>query len=239
MNISKHGQHLYQLTRLWAFNCYLIREDDGLTLIDTGLSGSAAGILAAAQEIGLPITRVTLTHAHGDHVGSLDAVCAQLPPTAEIAFTERTTRFLSGDLALDPAEPQDKLRGGFQTCTTRPTRTLTAGDKIGSLRVISAPGHTPDHIAFYDERDGSLIAGDAFQTQGGVAVAGQLRWTFPFPAMATWHKATAVETAQRLLELNPSRLAVGHGKVIENPQATMQQAIQQAAAKTNTSVGAA
>lgn len=232
MNITQHGQHLFQLTRLWAFNCYLVREDEGLTLIDTGMGGGAAGILAAAQEIGRPITRVALTHAHGDHVGSLDAVCGQLP-AAEIAFTERTTRFLAGDMRLDAAEPQAKLRGGFQECSTRPTRIIAAGDNLGSLRVIAAPGHTPDHVAFYDERDGSLIAGDAFQIQGGIAVAGQLRWTFPFPAMATWHKPTAVASAQKLLELNPSRLAVGHGKVLENPAASMKQAIQQAEKNVN------
>lgn len=229
MNISQHGEYLYKLTRLWVMNCYLVREADGLTLIDSGMPGSAADIFTAAQEIGLPITRMTLTHAHGDHAGSLDAVCAHLPE-AEIAFTKRTTRFLSGDLSLDPAEPQAKLRGGFQQCTTQPTRPIASGDKVGSLRVIATPGHTPDHIAFYDERDGSLIAGDAFQTQGGIAVAGQLRWLFPLPAMATWHKPTAVESAQRLLELNPSRLAVGHGQVIEQPQLVMRQAIAQAEA---------
>lgn len=227
MNISQHGKNLYKLTRFWVMNCYLVREADGLTLIDSGIPGGAADIFAAAQQIGLPITRVALTHAHGDHVGSLDAVSAQLPE-AEIALTERTTRFLSGDLSLDPAEPQAKLRGGFQPCTTRPTRLIVPGDKVGSLRVIATPGHTPDHIAFYDERDGSLIAGDAFQTQGGIAVAGQMRWLFPLPALATWHKPTAAESARRLLELNPSRLAVGHGKVMEQPQAAMRQAVAQA-----------
>ncbi|MCB0036632.1 MAG: MBL fold metallo-hydrolase, partial [Anaerolineales bacterium] len=180
------------------------------------------------------------THAHGDHVASLDALYKQLPnaDSIEIAFGGRTAAFLAGDKSLKPDEPQAKLRGDFEPCRTAPTRLLNEGDMVGSLRVVASPGHTPDHIAFYDERDGSLIAGDAFQTQGGVAVAGQLRWTFPFPAMATWHKTTAVETAQRLLALNPSRLAVGHGQVIENPQAAMRQAIQQAAAKTNISVEA-
>jgi glyoxylase-like metal-dependent hydrolase (beta-lactamase superfamily II) len=58
--------------------------------------------------------------------------------------------------------------------------------RLGSLRVIAAPGHTPDQIAFLDERDGTLIAGDAFQTAAGTAVAGVTRWLFPFPALATW-----------------------------------------------------
>jgi glyoxylase-like metal-dependent hydrolase (beta-lactamase superfamily II) len=54
---TQHGQYLIQLTRWWAFNCYLVREADGLTLIDAGLPGSAEGILAAAEAIKLPRQR--------------------------------------------------------------------------------------------------------------------------------------------------------------------------------------
>lgn len=227
MKITRHGQNLFQLTRLKFVNCYLVREEEGLTLIDSGLPGSTGAILSAAAEIGLPITRITLTHAHGDHVGSFDAAAGQLPD-AEVAITKRTARLLSGDLSLDPGEPQAKLRGGFQKCATRPTRLVGPGDHIGSLRIVASPGHTPDHVAFYDERDGSLIAGDAFQTLGGTAVAGQIRWLFPLPAFATWHKPTALAAARRLVDLNPARLAVGHGRVIDAPQEEMRAAIRQA-----------
>ncbi|MGH2542777.1 MAG: MBL fold metallo-hydrolase, partial [Ardenticatenaceae bacterium] len=210
MKITQHGNHLWQLTRLFFFNCYLVREDDGLTLVDTGLAGSAEDILQAARATGLPITRVTLTHAHGDHVGSLDEVGKQLS-NVEVAFTQRTAEFLQGNLALQADEPQAKLRGSFVTRTTRPTRLLAPGDLVGSLRVVASPGHTPDHVAFLDERDGTLITGDAFQTQGGIAVAGVYRWLFPLPAMATWHLPTALESAVALRRLAPTRLAAGHG----------------------------
>ncbi len=96
-----------------------------------------------------------------------------------------------------------------------------------------APGHTPDHIAFYDVRDGTLIAGDAYQTAAGTAVSGITRWLFPFPAMATWHLPTALKTAVTLRDLNPTRLAVGHGRVLENPAAQMEMAIQKAESKIN------
>ncbi len=233
MSLTQHGRVLWQITRLRAFNSYLIQEDDGLTVIDTNLGNSAGKIIAAAQQIGQPIKRVALTHAHGDHVASLDDLCKQLPADAgiEIAFGERTAVFLTGDKSLKPDEPQDKVRGGFELCRTEPTRLLNEGDMVGSLRVVAAPGHTPDHIAFYDERDGTLIAGDAFQTQAGLAVAGVMKWLFPFPAMATWHLPTAVDTAKKLLALNPQRLAVGHGRVLENPAQAMRQAIETAEKK--------
>lgn len=224
MKVRQFGENLWQLTRMGAFNSYLVREDDGLTVIDTNLSGSAGDILQAAAAQDLPIKRVTLTHAHGDHVGSLDEVSAALPE-AEVAFTERTARFLQGELELLPQEPQAELRGSFVERATQPTRILVPGQRLGSLRIVAAPGHTPDHVAFLDERDGTLIAGDAFQTQAGIAVAGMMRWLFPFPALATWHLPTALETAMALRDLQPARLAVGHGRVLENPLAAMDEAI--------------
>lgn len=230
MKISQHGKNLWQLTRLFAFNCFLVRESDGLTLVDAGLGDTSKEILQAAQTIGLPITRITLTHAHGDHVGALDPIALQFPQ-AEVAFTRRTAGFLQGNLALQPGEPQVPLRGSFQTRTTQPTRFLVAGERVGSLRVVASPGHTPDHVAFFDERDGTLIAGDAFQTAAGIAVAGVRRWLFPFPAMATWHLPTALDSARALRALQPTRLATGHGRVLESPGAQMDAALAVAEAK--------
>ena len=238
MKLTQHGQYLWQLTRFTAFNCYLVRESEGLTLIDTNMDGSQEGILQAARSIGLPITRIALTHAHGDHAGSLDGVAARLPDV-EVTFSPRTAEFLQGDLGLRADEPQAKLRGGFVKRTTVATRLIQAGDRLGSLRVVAAPGHTPDQIAFYDERDGTLVVGDAFQTKAGTAVAGITRWLFPFPAMATWHLPTALETAVTLRDLKPTRLAVGHGRVLENPAAEMDKAIQEAEAKVHAQAQAA
>ncbi|HSG18483.1 MAG TPA: MBL fold metallo-hydrolase [Anaerolineae bacterium] len=232
MKVTQHGKNLWQITRLTAFNSFLVREDDGLTVVDTNMSGSGKDILQAAASIGLPIRRITLTHAHADHAGSLDEVAAQAPE-AEVAITGRMAEFLRGNLALLPDEPQVKLRGSFVTRDTQATQLIGPDDKLGSLRVISAPGHTPDHIAFYDERDDTLIAGDAFQTKGGIAVAGITRWLFPFPGMAAWHLPTALETAVALRAFNPARMAVGHGRVLENPAAEMDKAIQEAGARVD------
>jgi glyoxylase-like metal-dependent hydrolase (beta-lactamase superfamily II) len=192
--------------------------------VDAALPGSAPAIMAAARSIDAPIVRIALTHAHGDHVGALDALHALLP-SADLMISARDARFLSGDMSLDPGEPQAKLRGGYTRCTTRPTRLLMPGDRVGSLMVVAAPGHTPGHIAFLDTRDGTLIAGDAFQTRGGVAVAGTLRPLFPFPALATWHRLSALASAHALRALQPARLAVGHGSLLDDPLPAMDRAI--------------
>jgi glyoxylase-like metal-dependent hydrolase (beta-lactamase superfamily II) len=148
-------------------------------------------------DIGQPIVRIVLTHAHGDHVGSLDALAAVLP-AAEVSITARDARLLAGDKTLDPGEPDDKLRGSYPGTKTRPGHTLEAGEHVGSLEVVPAPGHTPGHVALLDTRDRTLLYADAFSTVGGVATSAKLNPRFPLPALATWHRPTALESARAL-----------------------------------------
>ncbi len=84
MKVVQETENLFRLTRLGMINCFLVREADGLTLVDAGLAGSAGSILAAASRLGAPIRRIVLTHAHIDHIGSLDNLMAALP-TAELS----------------------------------------------------------------------------------------------------------------------------------------------------------
>jgi glyoxylase-like metal-dependent hydrolase (beta-lactamase superfamily II) len=203
-------------------NAYLVEEDDGLTLIDTTIPGSTAAILKAAG--GRPIKRIALTHAHADHIGSLDSLAGKLPGV-EVLISGRDARLLAGDKTLDPGEERGKLRGGYPGAKTKPTRTVEAGDRIGSLEVFASPGHTPGHVSFLDTRDRTLYAGDAFATLGGVATTARVNWKFPLPGMATWDYPTALESAKALRALDPARLATGHGNVVESPGAAMDGAI--------------
>src|SRR3954447_6453471 len=178
---------VHQITRLGMVNAYLVEEDDGLTLIDTTIPRSAGVLRAAAAKLGRPIVRIALTHAHVDHIGSLDALAGALPGV-EVLISTRDARLLRKDKTMDPGEPDDKLRGGYPGAKTAPTRTFEAGERVGSLEVVAAPGHTPGHVAFLDTRDGTLLCGDAFSTLGGVATTAKANPRFPFAAMATWSK---------------------------------------------------
>jgi glyoxylase-like metal-dependent hydrolase (beta-lactamase superfamily II) len=223
MRVQQHGNDLIQLTYYGFVNVFLVREEDGFTLVDTALEGCASSMVRVAQQFGRPIKRILLTHAHADHSGGLDAV-HRLVPEAEFVMPARDARFLTGDMSLDADEPPDKLRGGWVIRKTPPTRLLHEGDLVGSLEVVATPGHTPGHCSFLDTRDGTLIAGDAFQTLGGVAVSGTLT-IFPLPALATWHKPSCLESARKLRALSPVRLAVGHGRVLDQPLTAMGRAI--------------
>jgi glyoxylase-like metal-dependent hydrolase (beta-lactamase superfamily II) len=218
------SNNLTRISRLGFVNAYLVTEDDGLTLVDALLPRSAKAILRAADALGAPIVRIALTHAHGDHIGSLDELAAALPGV-EVLISARDARLLDKDKSLDPGEPQSKVRGGYPGAKTRPTRTLAAGDMVGSLEVVAAPGHTPGQVAFFDRRDATLLCADTFTTLGGVATTNKVRLPFPLASMATWDGPTELESARALRALEPARLAPGHGKVVESPLAAMDAAI--------------
>ncbi|MGQ8873804.1 MBL fold metallo-hydrolase [Paenibacillus sp. TSA_86.1] len=213
------------LPRLFPVNVYLVEEEESLTLIDAGMPFSLKGILATAASLGKPINTIILTHAHADHIGALDGLKAALPD-AEVCISRRDAQLLTGDTSLLPHEPQTPIRGSVpKAVRTKPDRLLEDGDQIGSLVAIASPGHTPGHMAFMDTRSRLLIVGDAYQVRGGLAVSGRVRPLFPFPALATWNREAALASAKRLAELEPSVLAVGHGRMLRQPAAAMRAAV--------------
>jgi glyoxylase-like metal-dependent hydrolase (beta-lactamase superfamily II) len=228
--VTRHGPYLIQITRL-VTNCYLVREDDGLTLIDCSWPGSAAAILAAAGEAGDSIRRIALTHAHHDHTGSLEPLCQALPES-DVLVGARESRLLKGDFGLLSGEPAGSLRGfTYRRRDVRPGTLLEVGDSVGSLEVVDAKGHTPGQIGFLDTRDGTLICGDAYLTVGKPFVCNERVARFPVPALVgTWHGPTAVASARALRALEPARLASGHGRVVEQPVAAMDEALARAEA---------
>lgn len=216
---------VHRITQLRFVNAYLVEEDDGLTLVDTLTPSGAPLLLAAAQALGRSITRIAITHGHLDHVGSLDAVRVRYPD-AEVTFGRREAKLIAQDFSREPGEPATPRWFNFPKVATTPDWSVEPGDRIGSLRVHDAAGHTPGQIAFSDVRDGTLYCGDALHSFGGGLHAtdrGTLR--FPFPSVVVFDKAAARRTARELAALSPARVAPGHGQVIESPAAALERAV--------------
>ena len=107
-----------------------------------------SAILKAAG--GREIKRIALTHAHGDHVGSLDALAEQLPGV-EVLISGRDARLLAKDMTLDPGEEKGKLRGGYPGAKTPPDADGRArrADRLARgrrrARPHARPGRLPRH----------------------------------------------------------------------------------------------
>ncbi|MBO1308597.1 MBL fold metallo-hydrolase [Enterococcus sp. 669A] len=225
-------RNLYQLTFMSAIfpvNCFVYEKSDCLMVFDMGMKGFVNEIKKLEEQTGKSVSTLLLTHAHGDHVNGVPKF-REVFPKVKIGISARDKKLLAGDFSLLETEAPGKIKGGVPKAEVPVDFTFEPGEEIAGLKVIAAPGHTPGSVAFLNE-DSVMIAGDAFQLWGGIAVAGIVRPLFPFPAFGTWDATTALESARKLVKLEPKLLAVGHGDLLENPTADMHTAIRTAERK--------
>jgi glyoxylase-like metal-dependent hydrolase (beta-lactamase superfamily II) len=223
VSTTQINQNLIQINR-WRFvNAFLVREDDGFTLVDTTVGGGGDDFVEAARNAGGQIKRIALTHGHGDHVGSLDALKQKLGNTVEVLMPELDARIHAGEKVTDKKPP-----GSWPKITTKPDVRLTGGERIGSLEVVLTPGHTPGHVSFLDTRDRTVIVGDTLTSIAGLAVSNHYYWRFPLASFATWDKDKDLESAKKIRALDPGLLVVGHGGPVRAPAADLDKAITRA-----------
>jgi len=170
---------------------------DGV-LID---GGSQAGRAAFARFLAKRETRFALaTHEHEDHVASFDLLSKGTP----IHAPPLTARFLREGTPPFPLYRQavwghPRLRG---------VETIPVEKKVHDFLVVDAKGHSMDHVAYLDEREQRLYAGDAYM--------GKFR-----AARLAEDIKTEVDTLRRLADLDPAVLFPAHGPIVERPRAKL------------------
>lgn len=138
-------------------NCSLLwcERTGAAALIDPG--GEADRLLDAVERAGLILGQVLLTHGHLDHVGAAREISRRL--RIPIIGPQQQDDFLLQAL------PQQAQMFGFPAAEVfAPDQWLNHGDTVTvgkvALSVLHCPGHTPGHVAFYDQAGKTAFVGD-------------------------------------------------------------------------------
>ncbi|MBM4265742.1 MAG: MBL fold metallo-hydrolase [Deltaproteobacteria bacterium] len=195
---------------------FLVRHRDGLIAIDAGFPGWAYAILTAAKSLPEPnrVTHLVLTHAHSDHVGGAGVLASEsgaqvVCSAAERPFIEehRSLAHAARGLVARTALTLNHWLLQSRVPPVQIDGTIGEGDRLGGLRAIELPGHTPGQIALVHEEDRVVLCADAiFNVRGHLGHD-------PVPGL-TADVAGAEESMRRLADLGLDDVAPSHGPAL-------------------------
>ena len=96
---------------------------------------------------------------------------------------------------------------------------VPAGD--GVVEILATPGHSPDHLCFFDREAGDLYCGDLMRMGGTIVI----------PARKGGDLREYLASLQRVRDLGPRRLLPGHGPIVDDPIALIDKYIAHRAAR--------
>tara|TARA_R110001583_G_scaffold6499_4_gene32881 strand:- start:12975 stop:13604 length:630 start_codon:yes stop_codon:yes gene_type:complete len=138
-------------------NCSLVicETTKKAAIVDPG--GEIERILTAVKNHQVSVDKIILTHGHLDHVGGTEALAENL--SVPIIGPEKEDAFW-----LEQLEAQSTMFGFPNASSFLPTQWLEEGDDVAvgniKLKVLHIPGHTPGHVALFDEISKQIIVGD-------------------------------------------------------------------------------
>ncbi|HEV2568263.1 MBL fold metallo-hydrolase [Sphingomonas sp.] len=163
-------------------NVWLVEEDGGVAIVDTGLPLDACKDAWRTVLEGREVTRVIVTHMHPDHLGlagwltskfgvrlwmtrgeyltaRLLVADARDAPPAEVVAMWRGAGWSDEQVAASAAKGWGNFARAVHRLPDGYVR-VQAGDRIGPWRAVIANGHSPEHLCLVDDSRRVMIAGD-------------------------------------------------------------------------------
>jgi len=186
-------------------------------MVDSGFVGHAETTAEWARAQAGDVSLVVNTHWHSDHVGangllqSMGAGIAASVPDAH-AVSRRDPGCCLAEYLDQPVAPYtvDKALDDRQV--------LRLGE--ADWQVIRTPGHTPGHVSLWQPEERLLVVGDALSDYD----VGWVNIALDGPDAAT----TAVNSLQRLSELEPRVVLPAHGPIPDDPLGVFTKALRRA-----------
>lgn len=182
---------------------------DGV-LVDSGFVHARASLLQALA--GRQVDTVVNTHTHEDHAGNNAAVAEAFG--AEVLAPGSTLHLLRDPSRLHMRFYEHLIWGRPDACwRARPLQDEVPTGR-GRLQVVPTPGHSPDHVAFFEPERRWLFTGDLF-------LGPRVRDARPFE-----NTADLIGSLRRVLGLGPQLLLCAHRGPIDDAVAALQNKIE-------------
>lgn len=210
-----------------SFPVYLSMGDYGM-IIEGGTGATSTIIIEQLKELGIEPERIkylVLTHSHADHIGAVPHLKRRWPHLKIIAGQMaakllKSEEMFSGFRSMDRALADIMLSKGdirvlppeLDNYVFDVDMVVKEGDRLdlGSgivWTVYDATGHSPCHIALYEEKEGTLVIGDA---TGFYVPEKDIFWPNYFNSLEAY-----CNSIRKLSSLSARRGALSHNYVIE------------------------
>ena len=236
MGLAKRLNNIYVIdTKMFGFDNYMsayIVAGKEIALIDTGLPTQLDAVRAGIKGHGFSVSDISyiiITHSHPDHSGNVAPFLRESPaakvyihPLGVEQLIDPSIELTIRKKALPPGmharigeiEPVPKSR--IQLLNDGDVFDLGNGER---LKVTFAPGHQPDGIVLFEEKNKGLFINDIV---GNYLPDADAHYTLNPPNS---DHEQAIQSIRKVIDLPVDYLYLGHYGICERPKQVMTRAI--------------